>query len=357
MIFKFAPWCALLLPLAPYSQTYASNLKKIEEILETPLSSKKQEVRVESSLTLPPNQTVTKRIIIEGNTKNITLDLNGAKLTRLNPHDHRRLEIRSKKNQLGLWERPENITIKNGKILGSIGVYGIAKTPQGTWEMIASSRTPEHVANTQKSAPKRVTLQNLTLTPQKEDSSALYISPGVQHLTLKNSQLGGACQNSAIYLDAESSHNLILNNTFHILTINREKIAIDGSGYNLIEGNYFSALTTGGIYLYRNCGEGGAIRHRSPSYNIIRNNTFYYKTYSGKNPAVLIGSRNRSNEDSFCNADKGWQFGSSINNKDLASHNEVYQNIIYNLSPALMIRTQGGTTNERNNSIWDNFQK
>jgi hypothetical protein len=49
---------------------------------------------------------------------------------------------------------------------------------------------------------------------------------------------------TAVYLDAESSHNLLKNNEFHTVT-GSEVLAIDSSSSNRIINNYFSALVQG----------------------------------------------------------------------------------------------------------------
>ena len=98
-------------------------------------------------------------------------------------------------------------------------------------------------------------------------------------------------------------------------------LAVDGSSYNLIINNWFSGLNNGGIYLYRNCGEGGTVRHATPSYNQIINNVFYYDEYIGFNPSVFIGSRNGNR--SYCGDDGGYPFGSNSSDLDYARYNVV----------------------------------
>jgi len=91
----------------------------------------------------------------------------------------------------------------------------------------------------------------------------------------------------AVYLDAESYRNTLQGNSFHAdhgAGSQREVLAVDGSSNNLIMSNHFSSLQYGGIYLYRNCGEGGTIRHSTPSNNSIINNVFYYDNYTGSKP-------------------------------------------------------------------------
>lgn len=146
----------------------------------------------------------------------------------------------------------------------------------------------------------------------------------------------------AIYLDAESADNTIKNNDIHVATDDDDwgklpgvtdrgwpLIAIDGSTGNKILDNRFSSLNNGGIYLYRNCGEKGTIRHTTPSRNVIVNNVFYYKKYKGTKPAVFLSSRDYGTKErvfGHCDADDGRPYGSSASDKDYAQHNVVMQN-------------------------------
>jgi hypothetical protein len=139
----------------------------------------------------------------------------------------------------------------------------------------------------------------------------------------------------AIYLDAESGHHLIRDNSIHVASSAREQIAVDGSAYNRIFSNRFAELGTGGIYVYRNCGEGGTVRHQSPRENQILGNVFFYARYSGPNPAVWLASRNGNR--SYCGDDNGYPWGSSADNRDFARENVVADNQIYVRSISDMI--------------------
>jgi hypothetical protein len=127
-------------------------------------------------------------------------------------------------------------------------------------------------------------------------------------------------------------------------TSKREQIAVDGSAYNKIVANSFGTLSNGGIYLYRNCGERGVVRHQAPQYNQIINNIFYYNKYNGFNPAVWLGSRNTITDIgnflniNYCDDDNGYDFGSSKDNEDFARYNVIAENQIYKRSVSEMIR-------------------
>jgi parallel beta-helix repeat protein len=145
-------------------------------------------------------------------------------------------------------------------------------------------------------------------------------------------------------LDAESAYNTIKGNSIHVVTPEDEwgkvpgvtdrgwpVVAIDASTGNTIMNNTFSSLNNGGIYLYRNCGEGGTIRHTTPSRNLIINNIFYYNKYKGGKPAVYFGSRDYGLKERLghCNDDDGRPYGSSASEKDYARDNVVMQNQFY----------------------------
>ena len=81
----------------------------------------------------------------------------------------------------------------------------------------------------------------------------------------------------------------------------------------------------GGVFLYRNCGEGGVIRHQTPSHNRIAGNDFSGAGWL--NPrAVVVGAR--EGRRSYCGDDAGWPFGSSADDGDGAVGNRVEDNRI-----------------------------
>ena len=188
----------------------------------------------------------------------------------------------------------------------------------------------------QKAAPSGITLSGLKI--KADGKIPLILGPGVSDVTLQNSSISGTSQSVAIYLDAESANNVIANNIFD-LKADRELIAVDGSKGNQITGNTFTKLPWGGVYVYRNCGERGVVRHQKPTNNQITNNTFNLntlKSYWEKNPkngrqleyryAIWLGSRQGSRAPAYCDEDKGYPFGSSIDNRDFADDNIISGN-------------------------------
>jgi hypothetical protein len=94
-------------------------------------------------------------------------------------------------------------------------------------------------------------------------------------------------------------------------------------------------MPNGGIYLYRNCGEGGTVRHQPPQNNFIAGNTIDNTGGYG----IWLGSRNGGRF--YCNDDKGFPFGSSQDDGDFADNNTIRGNIFTN--SARTIRDDGKT--------------
>jgi parallel beta-helix repeat protein len=234
----------------------------------------------------------------------------------------------------GKWLAPENITIKNFVVKGSVRIIGIGINGEG--ELVReSSKNKNHIEYSQSVAPKNIVFDNIKIEANKR--TPFYVAPGCTKITLQNSELTGLAESVAVYLDCESAHNTIQNNIFKTKT-KREAIAIDGSAYNIIQNNTFEFLDFGGIYLYRNLGEGGTIRHQTPSFNKILNNTFKYNNaISDKlnqiiHPAIWMGSRSKfikyfyMSGKKFKDRDTSKPFGSSKNPNDLSSNNIVKGN-------------------------------
>ena len=219
----------------------------------------------------------------------------------------------------GHWDRPENITIRNGKLRGSIRIMGLGRNGQAA-PVRSSSHRKGHTERAQAAAPRRITLENLFL--EANHRIPLYVAPGVTEVTVRNCTFAGWSVATAIYLCAESAGNAITGNTF-TTEVNREVIAVDGSARNRIEGNRFAWIPFGGVYLYRNCGEGGTVRHQSPRENLISGNTFLACPRWG-NYAVWLGSRGLWSP--YCGQDAGHGFGSSADDRSFANDNTVSAN-------------------------------
>lgn len=277
--------------------------------------------RLNCSVRLGPNDVITRPLAIEGSASSgLTLDCNGASidgtgaLSRAQPST---LVIRSIKTATG-WDRPEHILVKNCRILGSTKVYGIGVSGNEP-DVRASSLMPGHTQRAQDAAPRDITfLQNEFQTDAK---LPFYVAPGATRVVVEGSVFKGRTQTVAIYLDAESADNVIADNVFDIRTDKRELIAVDGSARNQIIGNRFNAVRNGGIFLYRNCGEAGTIRHQPPYGNRILDNEF---EVDGTRPAIWLNSRNGKSK--FCFSDPARPFGSSLSPLDFARDNTVSGN-------------------------------
>jgi hypothetical protein len=234
----------------------------------------------------------------------------------------------------GKWRRPTNFTFKNWKLNGSIRVLGAGSS--ASRPVKESSFSLGHTERMQAAAPTDITLSGLKI--KADEKIPLIVGPGATNITLKDSKISGTSQSVAVYLDAESANNSIVNNTFKVRA-DRELIAVDGSRDNLIAGNQFKRIPWGGVYVYRNCGERGVVRHQEPTGNRIIDNVFNLdtlKSFWRKNPkngrqfeyryGVWLGSRDGTRRRNYCGADKGYPFGSSLDNGDFANDNIVSGN-------------------------------
>ena len=237
--------------------------------------------------------------------------LNGGKLTEL--------VISSRWNGSD-WERPADITIRNAKLRGAIRIAGMGRNGQAA-AVRASSRSEGHTERAQAAAPTRITISNVWI--EAEGRIPVYLAPGVTHVTVEACVITGRSRSVACYLDAESASNTLRGNTF-AARVAREVVAVDGSAGNRIEGNVFARARLGGIYLYRNCGEGGTVRHQTPHGNILAGNRFMTRGLAWRSYGIWLGSRNGRR--AYCGCDAGYPFGSSLDDRDFADNNLVTGN-------------------------------
>ena len=216
-----------------------------------------------------------------------------------------------------------NVTIRRCKINGSIRTIGLGSNGEAKG-VKESSTSLGHTARAQAAAPRNTKLYGLTITGHGR--IPLYLGPGTTNASFVDSIINGRSDSVAIYLDAESANNILRNNSISIANPPREIIALDGSANNQLIGNTIRQAPNGAIYLYRNCGEGGTVRHQAPQNNFIAGNTINNTGGYG----IWLGSRNGGRF--YCNDDKGFSFGSSENNGDFANDNIVKDNIFTNSS-------------------------
>ena len=310
-------------------------------------------LRLRCNLFLQPGDVVSKRLLIEGReVSGLRIDCHGARLDggpgSINA-GRDMIEVRSRR-RVGaagpLWERPEDVRIENCRVEGSIRVWGMGVNGQGA-DLVDASRQPGYVEQVRANAPRRIEFRRQQIVASGR--IPFYLGPGVSEVTLADSELTGQSNATAIYLDAETTANTIEGNRLAVSS-KRETIAIDASSHNLIRNNRFEGLAGGGIYLYRNCGEGGTIRHTTPSHNRVVGNTFVYAPDATSKPAVFLGSRDGNRW--YCWADTGYDLGSSADNRDFARHNVVRDNRIVGREPEAAIVT--GAAVNAPNDIGDN---
>jgi hypothetical protein len=341
---------ATALGLPPEANAHTSvsstlcNRNQVHEVLAH-ATDEAQEVEVDCDLSLPRGALVTKRLVLRGNAASgVTIDCNGGtidgsavpELANTNAGTNMIL-IRS----AGVgeawnhsWTRPVDVTVRDCRIVGSVRVVGM----RNERNIGASSYRPGYVRRIRRISPSRITFEKLVVVGRGK-WPPMYIGDGVTRSKLLGSELTGESESVALYIDAESSRNVIKRNYIHTAT-QREVVAIDASNFNRIIDNWFSSLSRGGIYLYRNCGEDGVVRRTTPGHNVIVNNIFYYKNYSpspsSANPSVYLGARNGHR--GYCWKDNEHNVGSGASDLDYATHNAVYENQIFKLPYYVMIR-------------------
>ena len=232
------------------------------------------------------------------------------------------------------WDVPERITIRNGRLRGAIRIFGLGRNGEAP-RVRESSVREGHTERAQAAAPGEIVLENLQVEADRH--IPLYLGPGVTGVTVKNCQFTGWTLSTMIYLDAETADNTIENCSFDVRAA-REVIAVDGSARNVIKGNRFLRASFGGIYLYRNCGEGGTVRHQTPRENRIENNAFDLSSLRPGSYGIWLGSR--QGRRTYCEADAGYDFGSSADNRDFADDNVIIGNL-FNPSSSRAVRDDG----------------
>lgn len=207
-----------------------------------------------------------KRIVIEGGSASgVTLDCAGATLGRPDVPAHLgtyTIAIRSKAPARPgePWDRPSDIRIRDCTVFGHVRIWGMGENGQGPL-LRESSHSLGHTERAQAAAPTGVTITGTTIVAA--GPIPLYLGPGVTRVTLQGSRLAGRSVSTALYLDAESAENRIVDNDIETET-GREAVAVDGSARNRITGNRFILRGQGGVRLYRNCGRAARCATRRP---------------------------------------------------------------------------------------------
>lgn len=229
------------------------------------------------------------------------------------------LVIRSKPTSKG-WDRPEGITIRNMRIRGAIRIIGMGRNGESR-QVRESSVMLGHTERAQAAAPTGIVISNVEI--EADYRIPLYVAPGVTGVIFENSKITGWSCSTGIYLDCESAGNVIRGNHLAVRA-SRELIAVDGSARNRIENNRFEHPSSGGIYLYRNCGEAGTVRHQTPHGNVISGNVFDTTSLRRGCYGIWLGQRNGRR--AYCKQDAGYDFGSSADDRDFADDNTLARN-------------------------------
>lgn len=310
----------------------------------------RNEVRIDCHLNLRGNEVIRRKVVLEGPAASgVRVLCNGAYLNG-GAVDRRQtsLEIRSlapadgNLSNLANWKPPRDIKVQGCRIGGALRIVSMSNGGDDEPARKSSYRAG-HAARARAAAPSDIELRNLVITAR--GWIPVYFSSGVTRAQLINSEINGKTSSVAIYLDSESADITIRGNHIHATT-GREVLAIDGSERNLIVNNRFSHLKRGGIYLYRNCGERGTVRHIKPRFNQIINNVFDYDRQNHGAPAIYIGSRDGWAP--FCFLDRAHPIGSGLDNRDFAQFNVVMGNQMVNGVFADRIKTNNPTINSPN---------
>ena len=312
--------------------------------LRGPQASANPSVEIACDLTLDPGEAIRASLTLSGSpASGATVDCRGATLIRVNRRNPTVL-IRSVEQPDGSWDVPTGVTVRNCTIRGDVDIRGLGRNGEAE-KVRLSSLSEGHTARAQAAAPRDVYLSGLTFVAEGE--IPLYAAPGVTGMTVENSRFTGRTASTAVYLDAESARNRISGNVFDIRSTWREMIAVDGSAENRIDNNRFENPLTGGIFLYRNCGEGGTIRHQAPQRNVVVDNVFRYTAFWAARPAVWLGSRQGSRF--YCLFRSAVPLGSSLSPYDYAQYNTVAGNRFVGATRQLVL------DDDEHNVVRDNF--
>jgi parallel beta-helix repeat protein len=221
------------------------------------------------------------------------------------------------------------VVIRNGTVKGEIRFRAV------NYKKVLEehNKTKNWTEEVRKVAPDGAVLRNLTIDSDGS-THQLYCGPGAQRVRVIDCQFKGRSKGPSVYFSMEGGNHELKRCLFSAETgARREVVAIDGSAGNIIEDCDFLLCRQGGIYIYRNSGENGVIRHQKPQFNMIQANRFdlthmwlMASFLDTEVPHGIIlgsrqGSRTRHND-----LDKGYPWGSSDSDMDYARNNIVVGN-------------------------------
>lgn len=222
------------------------------------------------------------------------------------------------------------ITIRNGVVKGEIRLRP---------NKIEGNTEPGYTERARLAAPSDITIQGIKFDTNGS-THQLYLGVGATGCKVLGCRFTGESAGPSLYMSPEGGSHLIKGNVFRAKTGGRREVmAIDGSADNIIEKNEFLVCHYGGIYIYRNCGENGTVRHQEPRRNVIRENKFdltgmvlarlsdgsgHQGSLSYKPYGIIIGSR--QGYCSYCHLDNMYDIGSGKSDLDFARDNVVTDN-------------------------------
>ena len=274
--------------------------------------------RLTCSLIISPGDRVVRTLRLEGaEASGVRIDCQGGALGEPGGPERVRVDIASRREGGG-WSRPTDIRVERCTFYGAARIWGMGGHDRDE-ELRSSSRRPDHTSRAQAAAPTRIVFDRVVFATR--DLISLYVGPGTTRVSILGSRFEGRAP-LAVYLDAETADNVLEDNSFDLAT-RREVVAVDGSARNRIVANRFTLQGQGGLFLYRNCGERGVIRHQPPVDNVITGNRFQIRKVGAR--SVVVGSR--QGRGSYCGADAGYPYGSSADDGDHAERNIVGDNV------------------------------
>lgn len=292
-----------------------------------------QAVVVDCHLNLNHEDRISRRLVLHGEASSgVRVDCNGAEIgsgTASGNEDS--IRIRSDDTDGG-WVPVHDVEIRDCRVLGSIRIWGRATNGEGS-RLLETSRTMEHVLETRRAAPYNINLIGLHI--RGVGRIPLYLSPGVHHVSIRDSEITGHSDSVMVYLDAESTDNRIVSTDIDARGNWKRAMAWDGSSNNeLVDSLVRSDLY--GLELYRNCGQGGVARHATSSGNRIRGTRF-----DATGICVWFGAR--GGDRSYCGDDEPGEYGSAVSDFDWARNNTGSGNSFH----GCVVHT-GDTTNSGN---------
>lgn len=283
----------LLLPQNSFSQTRTDSLGDCK-LIDHPKIPTKKYIRQSCKFNTPPNTVRNIEIVIDRS--NVVFDCNdnildgqnklnaGVSVFNATSGDPDKLPV----NAVHKFETQKNVTIQNCRIRNY--------KEQGVSVWVTSNGLYNHrlfgtYANTTRNSKNIIVTKSVI----ENSGSGVYFSfadeSEISNSIIQNNYTVG------IYLEAGTIKNKILNNRIvgNGLQKSREGLAIDGSSFNLVKGNYFSQNKEGGIFIYRNAWEHVDKLQTAPRSTISSGNIITENTFENMLIGVWVASRQSMN--------------------------------------------------------------